>query len=1503
MSIYRTSRCLVILCLISPSAMGAEPRIATRGNLPLSFVRQGDSFRARGQGYSIGLEAGTASIQALSGSQPRSISIGFAGAQKAMPVEGKKLSGVVNFISGNDRRKWQIGLPTFDRVTYPELYPGIDVVYYGNQQQLEFDLVVRPGADPRAIRMKVQGGGKLLIDHDGALEIAGLPGLRIRLPKIYQEVNGSRKPVAGHFSIREKDEVGLDVQGWNRASTLVIDPSIAWSTVLGGGLGTSSAVGIAVDPSQNVLVVGYTTSSDFPLVNPTRTNPAFTDGFVSKLNPNGTALIYSTFFGGNGTDTPRGVVIDSAGAAWITGSTTSGDFPLVNAAQSISGNSFLMKIGQSGSPLFSTYLGRGGSYAYAVATDPSGNGYVTGYATLGFPTTAGVLQSSTTGTHAFVSKYSPTGSIIYATMLGGSGADYPYGIAADSDGDAYVTGLTSSSSFTGAPAGGAQTTNQGNGDGFVAKLKSDGTALLYFTFLGGTSADEGLAITVDSSLNAYVAGQTASAGLATTGAAQTKKGGATDGFIAKLNPAGSTFSYLTYLGGSRQDYPKAIAPDGAGNIYVTGSTESTDFPVVSPVQPAIGPSTTALFSTRDAGATWAPADSGIPGAVFDISFNPAGTSAVAVTESGIYRSTDGGTTWTQQLNVPQASRMTMSRSLADPSTIYVASCCDSLLSSQTLTVYRSSDDGVTWSSPGTRLLSSAATVVADPGSANTVYLRDLTSMAKSIDGGSSWSGASNPAPTSSQTTTMIAASDGALYAAAGSVTSLYDVFKSTNGARSWIELNAGVIFAGAIYSHQLSAAGNTVSFAANAIYQTMNGGRNWTTSKAPEAVYELEISPKDPSVQYALGSDGYVLRTLDGGVTWSSTSMYLNLTGSLNTAIGSSKIVIDPSDASHVFVIAPVNSAAFVAKLKSDGSSFQWSTFLGGAGTASGTGIAADGAGDAWITGNNGSAVFPVTIPALSGTSIFAAKISDASGDCAPLLKTPDQTITGKSQSLNFGVVAPSGCNWTASTDADWATVTSGASATGTALVTIQAAENSGVSSRTATLTAGSNTVKIVQAGDPCSYSLDAPPSLSIPNEAAYSLPIAGGSVTAVLTATDGCPWTVTNPYPSAITITSGASGTGSGTIQFTVSPNTTTGLRTFNLYVGTAWIRVEQMYAAPQSQSINFPSTPDQTLDFAPPPLKATAGFGTTVTFTSNTPSVCQVSGTTVTLIATGTCSITATQPGNLLYLPATPVTQTFAVTAGPAVPQPTGGIANAASAGQATPSVVGIGSYVAIYGRALGDNGGTPSASALPLPALLNGTQVTLGGLPMPLLYAGTGQVNALVPMGLKPHQSYPMVVTRDGISSAPVSLTVEQLQPGIYTVNTTGSGAGIVTNSLTGQLITQSNPAKAGDYLTIYCTGLGPLHGPNGEAGPGDGAAAPLNLLYSTNATVTATVGTTDVPALFSGLTPGLAALYQVNIQMPSLGDIYGTVTVTLALTAKDSQLGVTARSNSVQIYLGN
>ena len=330
-------------------------------------------------------------------------------------------------------------------------------------------------------------------------------------------------------------------------------------------------------------------------------------------------------------------------------------------------------------------------------------------------------------------------------------------------------------------------------------------------------------------------------------------------------------------------------------------------------------------------------------------------------------------------------------------------------------------------------------------------------------------------------------------------------------------------------------------------------------------------------------------------------------------------------------------------------------------------------------------------------------------------------------------------------------------------------------------------------------------------------------------------------------------------------------------------------------SQMINFGPLNNAPVSTAPFTISATTNSALVVSFTSTTPAVCTVSGTTVTLVATGTCSITASQAGNATYAAAASVVQSFTVLSGSSqTPQPTGGIANAASAGQAIASVVSPGSYVAIYGTALAGTG-NPLATALPLPTTLNGTQATLCGVPMPLLYASPTQINALIPQSVGSGRTCPLVVIVGTVQSAPVQLTVTELQPGIYTLNESGSGPGIITNAITGQLISASNPARASDFLVIYCTGLGPLLGPAGQPPPSDGAMAPLSPIFHTTATVTATIGGVSAPVSFSGLTPTFAGLYQVNVKVPP-GVTPGN-SVPVVITATDSQTGATAKSNTV------
>jgi hypothetical protein len=526
----------------------STPVMENHARLPLAFEKQpggsGERFVARGQGYVIGLDAGKATIRVTS-----SLSLEFAGASPSHAVVGDELPGKVNYIRGNDPRKWQIGLSTYARVAYPDTYPGIDVVYYGNQQQLEFDLVVKPGADPAAIRLKIGGAAKLSIDGSGALDAGDVT---IALPRIYQEVNGVKNSVAGHYAIAGRDEVAFKVDPWDRTRPLVIDPTLAYSALFGGSQAYNYGRAIGIDSLGNILIAGYTGAVDFPTVDAAQNGlDGNQDAFVSKIDPTGTALIFSTYLGGSSYDNAYGLAVDSTNSVWVTGMTGSSDFPVLNAAQSAFGggtDAFVAKLSATGALQFSTFLGgAAGESANAIAVDGNNNGYITGYTYGAFPTTAGALSAGGT----FAAKYGSGGALVYSALLPVSTG---LGIAVDSAGDAYVTGTTDSGPFTGMPPGGAQTTNNGNGDAFVAKLDPFGASLIYFTFLGGTGFDQGTAIAVDAMGDAYVAGQTNSTGLATSQSAQQALAGGYDRFAAELNPSGSKFTYITYLGGIRQDY-------------------------------------------------------------------------------------------------------------------------------------------------------------------------------------------------------------------------------------------------------------------------------------------------------------------------------------------------------------------------------------------------------------------------------------------------------------------------------------------------------------------------------------------------------------------------------------------------------------------------------------------------------------------------------------------------------------------------------------------------------------------------------------------------------------------------------------------------------------------------------------------------------------------------------------------------------------------------------------
>jgi hypothetical protein len=745
---------------------------ADYGKLPLSFeANEGQTdpqvrFTSKGSGYSLfltdkeavlalskGPEAshlpkgdvvftkagGTHSAPrraavGLSGRQTDVIHMQLAGAKSGLKVKGEEqLPGTANYFIGSDPSKWRRNVPTYAKVKYSTVYPGVDLSYYGNQGRLEYDFVVAPGANPNQVKLHFAGTEKLKLDSGGNLIIITKNGgIAFHKPVVYQVKNGQpasqigiqREPVEGKFTLLAGNSIGFKLGAYDKSRTVVIDPTLAYSTYLGGS-NSDAAQAIAVDADGNAYVAGTVSSTNFPLTSGafqticcgafvTKLNSAGNDviystflynadafgiaidasgnayltgsagsgfpvttgafqtvdhgaahgvsnAFVTKLNPSGTALLYSTYLGGSGPDYATGIAVDAFGHAYVTGNTISNNFPVTKGAfQTVENgvangvsNAFVTKLNPAGTALvYSTFLGghgvtnaNGNTYpagdqGNGISVDPSGEVYVTGQAySTDFPVTKSAFQivnhgAAKSAQNAFMAKLNPEGSaLIYSTYLGGSGGPDParpiyngdigHAIAVDVAGNAYVTGTAYSEDFP-VTENAFQTTSKSFSDyygnspnAFVTKLNPEGTSLVYSTYLGGDGGpggegvlfpgpgDSGQGIAIDSWGNAWVTGSTGSGNFpVTAGALQTKINllgticggrGGTNNFLSKINPSGSSLIYSTYLGGSGQQYEGCgdssvpgggdvalgVALDRSGSPYITGYTNSDNFPVTA----------------------------------------------------------------------------------------------------------------------------------------------------------------------------------------------------------------------------------------------------------------------------------------------------------------------------------------------------------------------------------------------------------------------------------------------------------------------------------------------------------------------------------------------------------------------------------------------------------------------------------------------------------------------------------------------------------------------------------------------------------------------------------------------------------------------------------------------------------------------------------------------------------------------------------------------------------
>jgi hypothetical protein len=518
----------------------------------------------------------------------------FVGARPSVqPRPDGPPAGSANYLMGARQEHWRLDVPLFRRIKYANLYPGIDLIYYGNQNRLEYDLVVAPGASWRCIRLAV-GGKNVEIDREGNLRFQSRSGWVTQgRPVVYQSVQGGRREVSGQYVLRGGLEVGFDVGAHDPSRPLIIDPTLAMVSYLGGS-GDDYGHAVAIDSSGCAYVVGETGSTDFPTLGPEQASMAGdTEVFVTKWNATGTGLVYSTYVGGSNRDVALGVAVDAAGDAYVTGFTYSGDFPITSGALRtifVGGSkAFVFKLNPGGNGLiYSTFLGGSGDdYGAGIAVDAAGEAHIAGYtASVDFPTTTGAFQRYYGGGSydGFLAKLTAAGSaLVYATYLGGIANDTAAGVALDPSGNIYVTGQTQSTNF---PTLNPVQAASSESDAFVVKMSASGQ-VQYATYLGGTGLNNGTAIAADAAGNAYVTGFTDAADFpVTSNAYQGVNNGFYDAFVAILNAYGSSILNATYLGGSGSDIGYGIALDGSGNIYIAGSTNSIDFPTYAATQPA-----------------------------------------------------------------------------------------------------------------------------------------------------------------------------------------------------------------------------------------------------------------------------------------------------------------------------------------------------------------------------------------------------------------------------------------------------------------------------------------------------------------------------------------------------------------------------------------------------------------------------------------------------------------------------------------------------------------------------------------------------------------------------------------------------------------------------------------------------------------------------------------------------------------------------------------------------
>lgn len=506
-----------------------------------------------------------------------------------------------NYFKGNNENKWICNIISYEKIKYHNVYNNIDLIYYNNGRNIEWDFILYPGSNPEDIKIEFPLKTNMNLDDEGNILVhINSNIMTIKKPYIYQNINNKIHPIDGSFNLSKSNIVSFNIDSYDLDHNLIIDPVLSYSTFL-GGTGDDQIYGIALDSNKDIYVTGFTNSADFPTVNPIYSYKGDYDVFITKIDSSGSFIIYSTYISGTFDEWANDICVDSSGNAYVTGFTKSSDFPTKDPIQSTKlgvKSAFLTKLDSTGSSLiYSTFIGGNkDDEAKSMALDSNNNVYLIGITdSTNFPLISPYQSTISNYNSAFICKVASSGnSLLYSTYLGGASIDEGYDITLDSNNNMYLTGTTYSSDFpTKNPI---ESSLSGQRSAFITILSADGSNLIFSTFLGGSGADDSNSIVIDNNNNIFIAGTTFSSDFPLVNPIQNTKSGFFSAFVCKIASGGTHIIFSTYLGGSGFDYAYAIDLDSEYNPYISGFSTSSDFPTVDSVGPVISP--TGLYITK-----------------------------------------------------------------------------------------------------------------------------------------------------------------------------------------------------------------------------------------------------------------------------------------------------------------------------------------------------------------------------------------------------------------------------------------------------------------------------------------------------------------------------------------------------------------------------------------------------------------------------------------------------------------------------------------------------------------------------------------------------------------------------------------------------------------------------------------------------------------------------------------------------------------------------------------